>query len=350
MGPNAPEPAIQLRGVRVHNLQNVDVDLPRGKLIAICGVSGSGKTSLAIDTLYAEGQRRYIESFSAYTRQFLQRLDKPDYDRIDGLPPALAVTRSGAPRGNRSTVGTASETLDYLRLFFAKVAQPYCYQCGRPLMRYTPQAVARLIAELPRGSKLMVAIRASWEDVADRATVFADLQAAGFVRFLAGERLLNLGQDERQTLADALPTRGEVWTIVDRLRGGDDAARTTESLEMAFEHGEGEIALLLDASDDALLAQAAEQLPVELLPTASSRPAMEDTAWSAARFSRQLRCTLCHIDYPDPEPRLFNFNSPLGACPTCEGFGQTIDLDLDLVAPDKRKSLRDGALAPWNTP
>ena len=313
---------IQLRGVRVHNLKNVDVDIPRGQLVAICGVSGSGKTSLAIDTLYAEGQRRYIESFSAYTRQFLQRLDKPDYDRIDGLPPALAVTRSGAPRGNRSTVGTASESLDYLRLLFAKVSQPICYQCGQPVVRTTPQSAAQLIELLPRGSKLMIGFAASWEDVSDRAMVLAELQSSGFVRLLSGGQVVNLGQDAREQLADLLPTAGSVWTIVDRLKGGDAAERSVESLELAFAHGLGEIALLQE----------------------------QDGLWQPTLLSNQLRCTACGIDYPDPEPRLFNFNSPLGACPTCEGFGDTIDLDIDLVVPDKRKTLREGALAPWTTP
>lgn len=337
--------AIQLRGVRVHNLKNVDVDLPRESLVAICGVSGSGKTSLAIDTLYAEGQRRYIESFSAYTRQFLERLDKPDYDRIDGLPPALAVTRSAAPRGNRSTVGTASDTLDYLRLLFAKISKPRCYRCGTPVIRQSPQSVAEMIGRLPKTAKLMLAFQVEWEDVADRASVLADLQADGFVRFLAGDQVLNLGQDERQQLATSLPTRGTAWVIVDRLRGGDQATRTTESLEVAFDRGHGQMSLLLEAAH-AELAQTIE----EQFQTSSVLEATSSEAWQQLRFSQQLRCSACDIDYPDPQPQLFSFNSPLGACPLCEGFGDTIDLDMALVVPDPSKSLRQGALAPWSTP
>ncbi len=322
MGQARKQAVIQLRGVRVHNLKSVDVDIPRGELVAICGVSGSGKTSLAIDTLYAEGQRRYIESFSAYTRQFLERLDKPDYDRIDGLPPALAVTRSGTPRGNRSTVGTASESLDYLRLLFAKIAEPYCYQCGQQVVRTTPQSAAKLVAQLPAGAKLMIGFEVTWDDVSDRAMVLAELQADGFVRLLVAGQLFNLGQDQRQDLAEALPKAGAAWVVVDRLKGGDSAERSTESLEVAFTHGLGEIALLQQ----------------------------QEEVWLPLRLSHQLRCTTCGIDYPDPEPRLFNFNSPLGACPTCEGFGDTIDLDMDLIVPDRRKTLRQGALAPWTTP
>ncbi len=366
---SAAAQVISLRGVRVHNLKNVDVDVPRGQLVAVCGVSGSGKTSLAIDTLYAEGQRRYIESFSAYTRQFLERLDKPDYDRIDGLPPALAVTRGAAPRGNRSTVGTASEAVDYLRLLVAKIAEPFCYQCGQAVARYSPQVAARLIEELPGDCKLMVGFQSGWGDVTDRAVVLADLQAAGFVRLLYNDELINLGQDERQRLAELLPAEGEVWVIVDRLRGGDAVERSTESLEVAFAHGSGDMALLLEAafvrratsqeSSQSFAGLLKRVFSEQNFESQSSQPQSSQSqasqgpdgqAWWPWQLSQQLRCSTCSLDYPDPEPQLFNFNSPLGACPNCEGFGDTIDLDLDLVVPDKNKSLRQGALAPWTTP
>lgn len=339
----ASVPSIRLRGVRVHNLKNVDVDLPRGKLIAVCGVSGSGKTSLAIDTLYAEGQRRFIESFSAYTRQFLERLDKPDYDRIEGLPPALAVTRGSAPRGNRSTVGTASEILDYLRLLFSKIATLSCMNCGQPVERASAQSVAQLIAALPGDGKIMLGFETHWADVSERAEVLAELQTAGFVRLLCQDQVFNLGQDERQQMADSLPADGAVWVIVDRLQGGAAPERTTESLETAFERGFGEIGLLLDRSNRALF----EGLPPMSTANAVSQPLQ---GWQPLRLSQHLRCSHCSIDYPDPEPRLFSFNSPLGACPTCEGFGDTIDLDLNRIVPDMSKSVREGAIAPWSTP
>lgn len=333
---------IQLRGVRVHNLKNIDVDIPRGKLVAICGVSGSGKTSLALDTLYAEGQRRYIESFSPYTRQFLQRLDKPDYDSINHLPPALAVTRTGAPRGNRSTVGTASETLDYLRILFSKIATLNCIQCGQLVTSQDPQAVAKLVASLPP-IRIMIAFETHWEDAVDRASVLADLQAMGFVRLVASGKTLSVGTTVREELADSLPTNGRALVIADRIKGGDNSLRLTESLESAFQHGAGEAILLIEDND-------VVQSHITNTNIAAASLMIDGDSWLEARFSKQLRCPVCRIDYPSPEARLFSFNSPLGACPTCEGFGDTVDLDMQLIVPDDSKSIRGGAIAPWNSP
>ena len=334
--------AIQLRGVRVHNLKNVDVDVPRGKLVAVCGVSGSGKTSLALDTLYAEGQRRYIESFSPYTRQFLQRLDKPDYDSINHLPPALAVTRTGAPRGNRSTVGTASETLDYLRILFSKIAELHCIQCGQQVTSQDPQAVSKLVADLPP-VKIMIAFETHWEDAVDRASVLSDLQAMGFVRLVASGRTLSIGTTVREELSEALPVDGRVLVIVDRIKGGDRSQRITESLESAFQHGAGEAILLVENN-----AVAGELIQQNQL--AATEAVIDSERWLEARFSKQLRCPVCRIEYPAPEARLFSFNSPLGACPTCEGFGDKIDLDMELIVPDATKTIRGGAIAPWTSP
>ncbi len=312
------------------------------------------KPQLALDTLYAEGQRRYIESFSAYTRQFLQRLDKPDYDSIEGLPPALAVARGSAVRGNRSTVGTASETLDYLRLLYSKIAELHCHHCGQRVVAYVPQSVAQLIEAWPADLKIMVGFQTHWEDVADRASVLADLQAQGFVRLLCDGRLLNLGQTEREQLAERLPRQGSVLVIVDRLRGGDSAARTAESIEAAFAASSGEIQLLLDRPVRVAWKRSNRNRPHPTLAadlaTADVTLLVDDQAWQVARFSRQRRCPTCDIDYPAPESRLFSFNSPLGACPRCEGFGDTIDMDMQLIVPDPRKTIREGAIAPWCTP
>ncbi|MFN3192184.1 MAG: excinuclease ABC subunit UvrA [Aureliella sp.] len=334
---------IRARGIRVHNLKNVDVDLPRGELIAVCGVSGSGKTSLALDTLYAEGQRRYIESFSAYTRQFLDRLERPDFDSIEGLPPALAVTRGHAARGNRSTVGTASETLDYLRLLFANVANLSCYSCGRKIQAHSPQSVASLIERMPK-VRLMVAFRCEWQDVGERASVLYDLQQLGFVRLATESTILHLSDSDKESQSSALPRAGSVSVVVDRLQGGDAASRTTESLETAFEQGYDSIELYIEQKaepSDALIGLGVETGAVRSL---------DGREWRTACLSRKRICNSCDIEYPDPESRLFSFNSPLGACEQCEGFGDTIDLDRDLIVPDRSLSINEGAIAPWNSP
>jgi excinuclease ABC subunit A len=346
---SGPTKWIQLRGVRVHNLKNVDVDLPRGQTVAICGVSGSGKTSLAIDTLYAEGQRRYIESFSAYTRQFLERLEKPDYDRIDGLTPALAVTRGISPRGNRSTVGTTSETLDYLRLLYAKIASLKCYSCGRPVAPATPQSAGALIERLPIGVKLMICFLTGWEDVAERATILAELQQDGLVRMIAGNQLLSLS-DDREKLTKALPKRGKVWVVVDRLRGGESPARSTESLDTAFRGGAGEATLLIDSVKPKLSQSQSSEEVDELGIDKLGSLEVDGSKWSQLDLSTKLTCSVCKIDFPPASPQLFSFNSPLGACPKCEGFGDTVDLDMNLIVPDNKLSIAQGAIAPWNSP
>ena len=330
---------IRARGVRVHNLKNVNVDIARGKIVALCGLSGSGKTSLALDTLYAEGQRRYIESFSAYTRQFLERLEKPEFDSIEGLPPALAVTRGGAQRGNRSTVGTASETLDYLRVLFANVAKLSCHGCGQDIHSHSPQSVAELISRLPK-QRLMLGFEIEWEDAGERSALLADLQNQGFVRIVVAGTTFNLGDTDREQLADAAANVRSASIIVDRLKGGDAPARTSESLETAFDHGLGCIALYLEQVPD----NADSALPPD------STIEIDQRQWHQLSFHRQRKCLRCDITFPDPEARLFSFNSPLGACSKCEGFGDTIDLDWDLIVPDKSKSIAEGAIVPWNSP
>ncbi len=191
---------IALRGVRVHNLQSVDLDIPRQKLIVFCGLSGSGKSSLALDTLYAEGQRRYIESFSAYTRQFLQRLERPEADRIDGIPPAIAVSGANTSRSSRSTVGTATETNDYLRLLMAKIGRLHCIRCGREVRRDDPQSTAKSLADLPPGTRFMVAFPCQLDNGETPEQLIARLREDGFVRAIVGGRTVNLDIDVRQLL------------------------------------------------------------------------------------------------------------------------------------------------------
>ena len=305
---------IELRGVAVHNLKQVDLDIPHRKLVVLCGVSGSGKTSLALDTLYAEGQRRYIESFSLYSRQFLQRLDKPAAERIDGLPAAVAVTRHEAGRSSRATIGTTTETLDYLRLLFAKIGRLICPTCSRPVERTSPEAAARQLGQLPEGRRLMVGFAAEQAAGESREQQVARLNQAGFVR-----------------LAEA---DSDLLVVVDRLVAGQAAEqRLRDSLETAYQHGGGRALGLVEAD-----------------PNAPDAVTIDDRPWQRLSFSSRLECPVCRRGFADAEPRRLSFSSPLGACPTCEGFGNVVELDMKLIVPDPEKSIREGAIAPWNTP
>jgi excinuclease ABC subunit A len=307
---------IVLRGVRVHNLKGIDLDLPLNRLIVLTGVSGSGKSSLAFDTLYAEGQRRYIETFSAYTRQFLEKLDKPDADRIDGIPPAIAVAqRSGARRSSRSTVGTVTEVHDDLGLLFARIGRVVCLSCGQTVEPASPATVSRAIERLPQRTRYQVAFPMEVRPESDRAALAAALREDGFARVrVDGQAVALEGLD-----ALPMPSDGVVDVVVDRLvRGSDPPERRLDSIETAFAKGLGRCRVITDAE--------------------------------ALTFYNGWRCGRCGIDYPEPDPRLFRYNSPLGACPSCEGFGRVIDLDLDRIVPDPSKTLRDGAIAPWTTP
>lgn len=324
---------ITLRGVEVHNLQGIDLDIPREKLIVFCGLSGSGKSSLALDTLYAEGQRRYIESFSAYTRQFLQRLEKPEAEHIDGIPPAIAVTGSNGSRSSRSTVGTATETADYLRLLFAKIGHVVCSQCGREVHRDSPQSVVQELEKLPAGRRFMVTFPLAGQPGVEPQSQIASLREQGFVRLIAAEQTVHLAEDA------ILPSNADgIEVVIDRLTAGTDSVRVQDSLETAFSHGGGRCFVLVDATEDSNL------------DLGGRTEAIDGRPWRRLAFSSQFACDDCSLDYPDPEPRLYSFNSPLGACPQCEGFGNIIDIDMDLVVPDRGKSIAEGAIAPWNSP
>ncbi len=324
---------IKLRGVEVHNLQGIDLDIPHRKLVVFCGLSGSGKSSLALDTLYAEGQRRYIESFSAYTRQFLQRLEKPDAEHIDGIPPAIAVTGKNGNRSSRSTVGTVTESADYLRLLFAKIGHVFCRQCGREVHRDSPQSVVQRLEGLPEGRRFMVTFPLRIESGEEPASQVAALREQGFVRLVAAGQTVHLAE------AETTPSDTEtVDVVVDRLSVGTDTIRVQDSVEMAFSQGHGRCFVLMDASEDGgnELGGCAE--------TIDGRP------WRRLSFSSHFACDDCSLDYPAPEPRLYSFNSPLGACPECEGFGNIIDIDMELIVPDPGKSIAKGAIAPWTSP
>jgi excinuclease ABC subunit A len=323
---------IRLRGVAVHNLKHVDLDLPHRKWIGFCGVSGSGKTSLALDTLYAEGQRRYVESFSTYTRQFLEQLDKPAAERIEGIPPSVAVTRKNVSRSSRATVGSATQVNEHLQLLFARIGEVICYQCGQRVQRDSPESAADELMRLAVGSRLMLGFTSHRGKERTAAEWLSDLSALGYRRCLIDGRPEELSP----ALAERLAEARELDVIVDRITVQPDAiARIRESLENAMEAGRGAAVAFMEA-------EPSSPAPAE----ASERQAI----WRRRVFSRRLRCERCGIQYPDVEPQLLNYNNPLGACPACEGFGNVIDVDLQRIVPDTDKSIREGAIAPWNTP
>jgi excinuclease ABC subunit A len=336
---------IQLRGARQNNLQGFDLDIPLHALSVICGVSGSGKTSLALDTLYAEGQRRYVESFSAYTRQFLERIDKPKYESLTHLPASIAVTRENRGRNNRSTVGTATEILEYLRILFSKHASLSCYECQRPVIAHTPGTVLASLRTL-HGMKGLVCFEARWDDRQSLANQLFELQASGFVRMIAGEKIVHLSDDSRASLAKAFNRKGSALVVVDRIvfaNEGRESERIEQSIATAFEHS------FLEGRRSVVMLVPSSKLDMPT-PSKAETTIADGVTYDVLRFSSDLRCEHCGIDYPALEPSLFNFNSPIGACSTCEGFGETIAIDRAKVIPDPTLTIRQGAIAPWRTP
>jgi excinuclease ABC subunit A len=277
---------IQLRGVRVHNLQGIDVDLPLRRLCVVTGVSGAGKSSLLFDTLYAEAQRRYLQSFSASTRQFLERLEQPDAERIDHLPPAIAVGQRFIARAPRATVGTLTEIIEYLRLLFARAGTVTCLQCGQEITAATTNDVVRAIETLPAGTRFSIGYPSRPAAEMSVAEWAAGLREEGLLRVQIDGRLYRLDGEELPAITETTPT----WILIDRLEAGRLAMeRLIDSLETAFARGDGRLVLLMD-QDERI-------------------------------FDQRLVCPRCRIPYPTPEPRLFSFNDPLGACPTCQGTG-----------------------------
>jgi excinuclease ABC subunit A len=320
-----PLDSIIVRGAREHNLKNIDVEIPREKLVVITGVSGSGKSSLAFDTIYAEGQRRYVESLSAYARQFLGLMEKPDVDYIEGLSPAISIDQKGASRNPRSTVATQTEIYDYLRLLYARAGRPHCPQCGKPIQRQTVQQIVDTILELPAGRRLMVLAPIVRDRKGEYHKVFEDARKAGFVRVRVDGEVRDL--DEQITL-DRYKTH-TIEVIVDRLviegPDGDESARArlTDSVETALRLGGGIV-----------------QVP--LLADAEAGFAEEERT-----YSEHFACMDCSLSFGELEPRNFSFNSPHGACRDCTGLGVKMEMDPDLVVPNKNLSLAEGAVQPW---
>jgi excinuclease ABC subunit A len=363
--PDMPETAVAsaatdivVRGARTHNLKNIDLSLPLGRLIIVTGVSGSGKSSLAFDTIYAEGQRRYVSSLSAYARQFLERMEKPDVERIEGICPAIAIRQKNSIRNPRSTVGTTTEIHDYLRLLFARIGRTFCRRCGEEVVRDTAEIVARHLGNLPEGTRLLIGFEMPVVDpagVAEGTDVETDdedsdvgvgikdqiagtgnggtssltatlnvLRRKGFHRLYVHGRTVVL---DDVSAAD-LQNESNLKVIVDRVKlEGDMRTRLTDSVETAYREAGG-------------TAFAIEDEP-GATGAAGARPGKVHV------FSERFECQRCNLSYEAPQPRLFSFNNPFGACPTCHGFGNIIELDLDLVVPDKSKSIQQGAIEPW---
>ncbi|HEV2022270.1 MAG TPA: excinuclease ABC subunit UvrA [Terriglobales bacterium] len=340
-----PTESIVVRGARVHNLKNIDFEIPHNTLTVVTGVSGSGKSSLAFDTIYAEGQRRYVESLSAYARQFLERIEKPDVDFIDGIAPAIAIRQKNTTRNPRSTVATATEIYDYLRLLFARVGTTYCRQCGAEVKKDTVDEVAGRVLQLgegvrlnvlfplqvpatspappgkPRGKSKKVETAAALKDaVALKARLF-ELRRRGFNRLYQGGWIFEFSTPESLLDVDfAQP----VFLLVDRIAVAPDVrARLVDAAEICYRE-----------SGEAIF---------ETVPRDGAPP-------ETLRFAQRFECKQCRLRYDEPEARLFSFNNPYGACPRCQGFGNTIDFDLDLVIPDKSKTLTEGAIEPWTKP
>jgi excinuclease ABC subunit A len=335
---------ISIRGARVHNLKNVSVEIPHNAITVVTGVSGSGKSSLAFDTVYAEGQRRYVESLSAYARQFLERMEKPDVDDISGIAPAVAIRQKNSTRNPRSTVATATEIYDYLRLLFARCGETYCIKCGALVRRDNPDEIATKVLSLAPGRRFYVVyqLRVSAPQPATPPAkrllkkkpvappqesvrnALVDIQKRGFNRLYQDGRLHEFSSPE--TLLD-VDFAKPVWVVVDRLAvNAESRARLVDSIEICYREGNGEA--ILEFPPDTTAGTAGERLV----------------------FNDRFECKNDGTIYQEPEPRLFSFNNPWGACPRCQGFGNTIDFDLNLVVPDSSKSLDDGAIEPWTKP
>ncbi len=305
---------IHIKGAREHNLKNIDLKLPRNKLIVFTGLSGSGKSSLAFDTIYAEGQRRYVESLSAYARQFLGLMEKPDVDFIDGLSPAISIEQKGAARNPRSTVGTVTEIYDYLRLFFARVGVQHCTKCGKPISRQTVEQIVDAVLAFEEGTRLMVLAPLIQGRKGEHREIIQNARKEGFIRLRIDGEVVEVDSEIKL----AKNNKHTIEAVVDRLVVKKQAGRRlADSVETALKSANGVVLINITGKD--------------------------------MLFSEQSACLECGISYEELSPRMFSFNSPFGACPTCSGLGQRMEIDPELVVPDKSLSLADGAIRPWGS-
>ena len=339
--PDRTHDAIHIQGARQNNLKNLDLRIPLNELVVVTGVSGSGKSSLVFDTLYAEGQRRYVETFSPYARQFLDRMDKPQVDRIDGIPPAIAIDQTNPVRTSRSTVGTMTELNDHVKLLYARAAHLYCRGCGQPVRRDTPETILAELTRRAEGAgdpRLIVTFPVTVPKNFSQTEVRQLLEQQGYTRLHSH--------------------KGNLLEVVqDRFRvSGVERSRIAEALEAALRVGQGKVNVYVIGEESIAVANlsdaAADQTSSssQVSPTAGEEATAPLGAQPVWRFSSDLHCADCDIHYQDPTPSLFSFNSPIGACETCRGFGRSIGIDFGLVIPDESKTLREGAVKPWQTP
>src|SRR5213594_2038865 len=310
--------AITIRGAREHNLKNIDIEIPRDKLVVFTGLSGSGKSSLAFDTIYAEGQRRYVESLSSYARQFLGQMEKPDVDFIEGLSPAISIDQKSTSRNPRSTVGTITEVYDYLRVLFARVGHPHCYNCGRPIGRQTPEQIVDQVMELPEGTRFQVLAPVVRGRKGEYEKVLQDLARKGYPRARIDGEVRDLSEPIR------LPRnyKHTIEVVVDRLIAKPDIRRrVADSIEQALELAEGIAAVAV------VTHEGHEEIQT---------------------FSQKLACTYDGISFDELAPRNFSFNSPYGACQTCDGLGVRLEVDPELIVPNEDLSIEQGAIGPWS--
>jgi len=341
---------IVVRGAREHNLKNINVEIPRDKMVVITGISGSGKSSLAYDTIYAEGQRRYVESLSAYARQFLGQMDKPDVDQIDGLSPSISIDQRGLSHNPRSTVGTVTEIYDYLRLLYARAGTPHCPQCGREVVQQSAQEIVDAVLRLPEGTRVQVLAPLIRDRKGHHQAVFEDVRRAGFVRVRVDGRVYDV-DEEIELDRYKMHT---IEAIVDRLVIQALVPTPSVSKESLLAiHGTGKGAGLVEATDsytDAFRARLADSVETALKLGDGHVIVNDVTDREHPRdllFSEHFACPYCGISLPEIEPRTFSFNSPHGACPECQGLGTRLEVDPDLVIPNSELSLAQGALVPW---
>jgi len=302
---------IFVKGARVHNLKNIDIKIPRSKLVVITGLSGSGKSSLAFDTIYAEGQRRYVESLSSYARQFLELMDKPDVDFIEGLSPAIAIDQKAITHNPRSTVGTMTEIYDYLRLLFARIGIPHCPECEREIKKQTPQEIVDQILTLPKETKIIILSPVIIGRKGEYKNLLEKIKKDGFFRVRIDKTIYTL---EEEIEIDK-NKKHDIEIVIDRIVLKEDIKnRLTESIELALKYSDGLVKIILVDSNEEKI------------------------------FSSRFACPVCGISLPEIEPRLFSFNSPFGACPTCQGLGFKMEVDPDLIIPDKSLSISEGAI------